>query len=108
MKTLPVVVSHFEKLVEIKSHKQLTPVINRLVELNKQLESTYEELQSFYAPSECYCDVVRSYKYDVESIVKEEGFINFDIFIKVLINRTSSRWVYTSNLGSLFQMCTNR
>lgn len=108
MKTLPVVVSHFEKLVAIKSHKQLTPVVNRLVELNKQLEFTYEEMQAFHAPGECYDDVIRSYKADAELIVKEEGFINFDIFMKVLINRTSSRWVYTSTLGSLFQMCTNR
>lgn len=108
MKTLPVVVSHFEKLVEIKSHKQLTPIVNRLVELNKQLESTYEELEAFHAPGECYDDVLRSYKADAELIVKEEGFINFDILMKVLVNRTSSKWAYFSELGSFFQMCTNR
>lgn len=104
MKVLSFVVTHFDKLVEIKSRKQLTTVVSRLSSLYKSYEFNQEELDAFHAPSECYEDVYRSFEHEAKAIVKDEGFINFDVLIKVVTNRTTSRWFYSSNLSSFSHM----
>jgi sugar-specific transcriptional regulator TrmB len=106
MKTLPVVTRNFQRIVEIKSKRNLTTVANRIQAVIQANEEEYEIAHQMYAPSECYRDIQRGLDATLEQIIVEEGFINADILLEVLKRRTSPKFVYFSCFQHLYSLTT--
>ena len=106
METFPVIERNFQQLVDIKSKRNLTVVVNRINEQIKAHEFECEIGYEMGAPSECFRDMDRHLKANLQCIISEEGFINADILLAVLQRRISYKYIYFSSLHYLFSLRT--
>lgn len=104
MKTFPVIERNFQRIVDIKSKRNLTVVTNRINEQLKAHETDCEIGHEMGAPSECFRDMDRHLSAQLQRIISDEGFINADILLEVLKRRITYKFVYFSRLSYLFSL----
>jgi hypothetical protein len=89
------------QLVAAKSAKPLSEAVNELYGLVKCLDSAGEEIAAYNAPSECMDIVVKATARNAQAVAKQYGFLNLDILLDVIRERTTSKCVYKLGLGQL-------
>lgn len=84
---------HGDKLVANNINRPLWPVVSDLAKLERAITDMYQDLDAFYAPSECYVDQRRyAEKYRLD-ILKRHGW-GEKVFSRVLKERVCNKWLY--------------
>ena len=71
----------------------MSRLATRLLQAERQLEFSYEEMHAYGAPSECGNLISDSFTNELHSIYVEAGVTEFEFF-RQMEERTSPRWVY--------------
>lgn len=77
----------------------LSAVCSDLTRIALGADASYEDLEAFSAPSECYGDVNRSICKEVRACLVKHHFHTTDILLAVLKERVSHKWWISSPLA---------
>lgn len=72
---------------------RLSRLASRLIQAEKNLEFSYEEMHAYGAPSECGKLISDSFLREIDAIYRGEGITEPEFF-RAMEERTSPRWVY--------------
>ena len=84
----------------------MTRMCSELLRIGDSFSSEYADVEEMYAPSECLNTVILDYRRTAHKLVQEYGYETTDQAESAVINRTSYRWLWCSDIAEVFAMAT--